>query len=133
MPMMPFIGVRISWLMFARNSLFALVAFSAASLAFASSCCAGARSVQSRMIVVNPIGRPSASRSSDTDCSSDFSTPLIVVRYSNALSGIPVFHTFEYTSRSVTMRSSVPEFALKLVPRSVSRERSNRRQKALLT
>ena len=33
MPITPFIGVRISWLMRARNSLFALLARSAASLA----------------------------------------------------------------------------------------------------
>ena len=33
MPMIPFIGVRISWLMLARNSLFARFAASAASLA----------------------------------------------------------------------------------------------------
>ena len=33
---MPFIGVRISWLMFARNSLFALLAASAANLRAAS-------------------------------------------------------------------------------------------------
>ena len=33
MPMMPFMGVRISWLMLARNSLLARLAASAASLA----------------------------------------------------------------------------------------------------
>ena len=33
MPMMPFIGVRISWLMLARNSLLARLAASAASFA----------------------------------------------------------------------------------------------------
>ena len=37
MPMMAFIGVRISWLMFARNSLFAWVAAFACSLACSSS------------------------------------------------------------------------------------------------
>ena len=37
MPMMPFIGVRISWLMLARNSLLARLAASAASLAICSS------------------------------------------------------------------------------------------------
>ena len=39
MPMMPFIGVRISWLMLARNSLLARLAASAASLASRSSSC----------------------------------------------------------------------------------------------
>ena len=47
----PFIGVRISWLMLARNSLFARLAFSAASLLPASSCCSSAGAVQSRMTV----------------------------------------------------------------------------------
>ena len=37
MPMMPFIGVRISWLMLARNSLFARLASIARSRAFTSS------------------------------------------------------------------------------------------------
>ena len=37
MPRMPFIGVRISWLMFARNSDFARVAASAVSLATCNS------------------------------------------------------------------------------------------------
>ena len=37
MPMMPFIGVRISWLMLARNSLLAIVAASARCLATSSS------------------------------------------------------------------------------------------------
>ena len=35
MPMIPFIGVRISWLILARNSLLARLAASAASLASA--------------------------------------------------------------------------------------------------
>ena len=42
MPMMPFMGVRISWLMLARNSLLARLAFSARSRAFSNSmvlCC----------------------------------------------------------------------------------------------
>ena len=37
MPMTAFIGVRISWLMFARNSVFARLAASAASRAAVSS------------------------------------------------------------------------------------------------
>ena len=91
MPMMPFIGVRISWLMLARKSLLARVASSAASFALASSCWASARSVVSRMTVRKPTGRPFASRSSDTDCSSVFSTSLTMSWYSNALTGMPVW------------------------------------------
>ena len=48
MPMMPFIGVRISWLMFARNTLFAWLAASARSFARASSSCTCSRSAISR-------------------------------------------------------------------------------------
>ena len=40
MPMMAFIGVRISWLMLARKMLLASLASSAASVAFLSSVCA---------------------------------------------------------------------------------------------
>ena len=37
MPMIPFMGVRISWLMFARKSFLAWLAVSAASFALSSS------------------------------------------------------------------------------------------------
>ena len=50
MPMIPFIGVRISWLMLARNSLFARLAASAASRACCSSSAARFCSVTSRAI-----------------------------------------------------------------------------------
>ena len=55
MPMMAFMGVRISWLMFARNSLFARVAASARVLA---SVC----SVMSRYVPIARVGTPRASR-----------------------------------------------------------------------
>ena len=48
-PSTPFIGVRISWLMLARNSLFARLAASAASRAPRSASCALTRSVTSMM------------------------------------------------------------------------------------
>ena len=51
MPMTPFIGVRISWLIVARNSDFARFAASAAA-----SFCFSA--LMSRTIVSSPIGRP---------------------------------------------------------------------------
>ena len=47
MPMMPFIGVRISWLMFARNSVLDRLADSATSLAFCASNSARRRSATS--------------------------------------------------------------------------------------
>ena len=46
MPMTPFIGVRISWLMLARNSLFAALLSSAFCLAAASSTFTAARTLQ---------------------------------------------------------------------------------------
>jgi hypothetical protein len=50
-PMMPFIGVRISWLMFARNSLLARLALSAALRAASSSSARRAR----RVALVRPL------------------------------------------------------------------------------
>ena len=50
MPRIAFIGVRISWLMFARNSPLARLAASAASFAFDSSAAAAMRSVMSRAV-----------------------------------------------------------------------------------
>ena len=49
MPMTPFMGVRISWDMFARNWLLARLASSAASLALRISSSARLRSVTSTM------------------------------------------------------------------------------------
>ena len=59
-PRMAFMGVRISWLMLARNSLFASLEASAATL----SCCntsARLRSVMSRAATIIPAGLPSRS------------------------------------------------------------------------
>ncbi len=53
MPRMPFIGVRISWLIVARNSDFAWLAASAWRRASISSRSARFRSVMSRMMPVN--------------------------------------------------------------------------------
>ena len=55
MPMMPFIGVRISWLMFARNSLLSRFADSAALLAMRSSSCVRCRSVLSLLMTATPV------------------------------------------------------------------------------
>ena len=71
MPMTPFIGVRISWLMFARNSLLARLASSAASRASRSArstrlCC-----VMSRAIAWKPTcsgARTSAGRRARAGC-----------------------------------------------------------------
>ncbi len=71
MPMMPFIGVRISWLMLARNSLFARFADSAAARARAVASSACLRAVQSRKIDRKATGRPLSSRSSEIDWSTN--------------------------------------------------------------
>ena len=70
-PMMPFMGVRISWLMLARNSLLARLADSAASLACSSSASACLRGVMSMPCADDvakscPAGRAAARRSCRT-------------------------------------------------------------------
>ncbi len=58
MPMTAFIGVRISWLMFARNSVFARLAAWAASRAAVSSASARFLSPMSREMETNPATSP---------------------------------------------------------------------------
>ncbi len=58
MPIIPFMGVRISWLILARNSLCAAVAASATSLAFFISISTRLRSVMSSMIPRTPMVSP---------------------------------------------------------------------------
>ena len=58
MPTTPFIGVRISWLMLARNSLLAWLALSAASLARCISCSACLRVVMSIKVPSMTAGTP---------------------------------------------------------------------------
>ena len=60
MPMMPFMGVRISWLMLARNSLLVWVAASAASLAAMRSRSSCLNSVTSWLTPYRSVGLPSA-------------------------------------------------------------------------
>ena len=57
--MMAFIGVRSSWLMFARNALFARLAAWASSRAFSSSASAIFRSVMSRKTMTAPTSSSS--------------------------------------------------------------------------
>jgi len=62
-PITPFMGVRISWLMLARNSLFALLALSASILAFLSAAWIWFCAVTSRKFTTMPTDSPFASRS----------------------------------------------------------------------
>ena len=55
MPMMAFIGVRISWLMLARKSLLAWVAASAAARACFNSLSARFRSTATAMVLAMPL------------------------------------------------------------------------------
>jgi len=64
--MMAFMGVRISWLMLARKSLFARVAASTASLAAASSRSVSLRWVMSTKVPISPPGLPSPFRKPET-------------------------------------------------------------------
>ena len=66
MPMTPFIGVRISWLMLARKSLLARVAAIAASRARRSSASNRLRSVMSSIWTTKWSGSPASSLTSDT-------------------------------------------------------------------
>ena len=63
MPITPFMGVRISWLTFARKLLLARLAASAASLASSAACSASLRSVTSCIEPASQAGVPAASRS----------------------------------------------------------------------
>ena len=56
MPITPFMGVRISWLTFARKLLLARFAASAASLASSAACSASLRSVTSCIEPASQIG-----------------------------------------------------------------------------
>ena len=75
MPMIPFIGVRISWLMFARNMPFATLAPSARSFDRASSSCTWRRSadllLQAR---VRLLAVPISARSSVVRASTSFAS-----------------------------------------------------------
>ena len=66
MPKTPFMGVRISWLMLARNSLLARLAASAASFAFCISAIR-LRSVMSWAMDETPTTLPSASTTEEAD------------------------------------------------------------------
>ena len=67
MPKTPFMGVRISWLMLARNSLLARLAASAASFAFFSSSAVRLRSVISRAMDESPTTLPPASTTGEEE------------------------------------------------------------------
>ncbi len=63
MPRTPFMGVRISWLMLARNCDFVRLAASATSLASSNSCVVRFSGVMSEATARCPVILPSASRS----------------------------------------------------------------------
>ena len=71
MPMTPFIGVRISWLMLARKSLLAFVAASAASFACNNSVSARLRSLTSWMTAMKCVTVFRLSRTGVTVISSE--------------------------------------------------------------
>jgi hypothetical protein len=77
-PMMAFIGVRISWLMFARKALLARLAASASSLARSSACSTSLRRVMSVMKAISFGGESACARVEKTDISTGSSCPLRV-------------------------------------------------------
>ena len=84
MPMMPFIGVRISWLMLARNWLLARLAASAASRARSRTNSAFLRSVRSRVIFENPTSWPDSSRSAAMATLAQKREPSLRIRQSSS-------------------------------------------------
>ena len=82
MPMTAFIGVRISWLMFARNSVFARLAASAASRAAVSSPSTRFRSPMSLEIDTKPATAPSRRRSDVLTETQKTSPCLVTLRMS---------------------------------------------------
>ena len=82
MPITPFIGVRISWLIVARNSDFARFAASAAA-----SFCLSA--LMSRTIVSSPIGRPASLRNGVATTETSTSSPPLVLAHVSNDAGIP--------------------------------------------
>ncbi len=66
MPMITFMGVRISWLTFARNSPLARLAASAASLACSKACCSSRRRVTSWAMPTQCVMPPSSSNTGVT-------------------------------------------------------------------
>ena len=76
MPITPFIGVRISWLIVAKNALLARALVSASSFAANSSCCACLRSVMSRTMATKR-GSPPACCTSCKAISTGMSCPSL--------------------------------------------------------
>ncbi|MNV83824.1 hypothetical protein D3C71_1776490 [compost metagenome] len=92
MPMIAFIGVRISWLMDARNVVLVRLALSARSRATASSFMTRWRCVMSIQPPTTPTTAPPALRNGSIQCCTSISRPLThTVR--SLLSGIPVAST----------------------------------------
>ena len=84
MPMTPFMGVRISWLMLARNSLFARFASSATTLAAPSSASTRLRAVMSREMPSAPTTRPSSTCGVRVSSATTTPPPAFRIRSSNA-------------------------------------------------
>ncbi len=78
MPRRPFIGVRISWLMFARNRLFTREASMASSRAAMSTCSVSFRSVMSSSMTMNPRSLPARSSRGCASTSTQYGRPSLV-------------------------------------------------------
>ena len=92
MPITPFIGVRISWLMFARNSLFAPRGLQRASRARASSNSVSFRRVMSLVTPSVPMISPDSLRTGILVVRPHETVPSIFVSFSERLmTGSPVF------------------------------------------
>ena len=106
MPMMPFIGVRISWLTVARKRDLALLAFSARSRALTSASSARLRSVMSRAIALCEIVPVSSSRT-DSSIQENQRVPAVVRTATSA----ELRHSLSAKAASGTSPMSMPSSA----------------------
>ena len=88
-PMIAFIGVRISWLITARKSLFALFAASAASFARTSSAAERLLSVMSEAIPTEPVNCPCSSNRHVTESCTGKRVPSLRIYVHSRSSGRP--------------------------------------------
>ena len=104
MPMTPFIGVRISWLMLARKSLFARVADSAASFAWRRSDSTSFCSVMSVLLPNQSVTRPCSSLTGSIRDRCHRNTPSCRLRGKVQSHGSPV--AYDALMVSMTLGSS---------------------------
>ncbi len=109
MPITPFIGVRISWLMLARNWLFAWLAASAAFLATSSS---SRERSSSAVRSITFWSRPVFNRASSSDCRASAVRQRFIVRSATNQETKSTNTTSRETSTTIFVRRASAALAL---------------------